>query len=453
MSKQRKILSISDEYLTFLQAKEGGAPLFRQVIIKGLKDEEIVKKVLSLVKEFQITRQQMIAVINRQNILVRFMTLPSNNLIELKNMVALQVSNIIPYAAEDISFDVQLVEDIGGGQSKVMIVIVPKEIINRQWHIYTKAGVSPAVMSASSIGVWLWYNRRQLDRAGIALILDINELEAEICICNHEHLFFSRALRFPALDLSADAFKSVLKEIDLTIDGYVQERIGPLPSKIIITGSKPIPIDLLGALNKAYDLPVEDVDHARNIKGCMESATALIGFSSTELVNTINLIPKELVDLFLRDQTKKALRRLFGAIFLFVLIAVVVGVLHVYRKNVQLEDLNRQWVQTKRQLDIIESTKSKIDAMSQELNNRVVLSDVFKVMLESVPPGVSLFNLSLSDKVLSMQGVAAKQADISAFQEGLMRSALFTNVRLDFVNKRATQDSEVSYFKISCQMK
>ncbi len=454
MGKHRNVISITDDNLTYLQAKDVGTPVFRQVSIKGKSDAEITKQLSLLIKAHKIALHQVTAVISRQNVLVRFMTLPSADVVELKKMVALQIGSIVPYALEEIVFDIQLLGDAGSNQRKVMVIIAPKDVIERQWQIYTKAGVSPSIVSISSMGVWLWYSRRTADKLGVALVLDINEGEVEICLCQHAHLFTSRAFRLPSSDLAADDFKFLLKEIDLTIEGYMKERVGPALTKIITTGSKPIPIDLLTRLQKEYELPVEDIDHARQIKGSNESATALIGFSAVDAAHQINLIPRHLADAHVKTLAAKAAKRMaLIMVGLFVIVGVI-GAIQVNKKNKYLEELNDQWQVTKKQLDGIEQEKAKINAMSQALNGRVVFAEIFKVVEQSTPPSVSFFNVNINDqKLLSMQGIAKNPADINALQESLMRSTLFVSVQLDFVNKRSTQDGEVSYFKLSCQLK
>ena len=454
MNKYHKIIAITDEQLTFLQSRETGSPLFRQFDIKNLSFEAAAKKLMLLIKEFKLKQTGVAVVIHRQNAIMRSVTLPSADIQELKKMVALQMGSIVPYAPDDVVFDLQILKEMGGGSSKVLIVIVPKAIILRCWDIYTKAGIRPSMITLSTFGLWSWYRNQTGDRSTVVMILDIDIHIGEICICTGDHVYASRAIRFPNQDIAVDDFKFLFKEIDITVDGYLQERIGPLPSKIIITGSGLVLLDLMTVLGKEYELPVENADISKSVKNATGSVAALIGLSSADLGRTINLVPDEFIRSYLKAQAVGAFKRMSMAVIILMMLVAGTFAMHLYRKNVYLEDLDRQWVQTKKQLDVMEKTKAKIDAMTAALNKRVIFKDIFTVISRSAAPGISLYNMNISDdRMLTMQGVAKDQADINAFQESLIRSSVFANVRLDFVNKRTTQDSEASYFKLSCQLK
>ena len=61
-------------------------------------------------------------------------------------------------------------------------------------------------------------------------------------------------------------------------------------------------------------------------------------------------------------------------------------------------------------------------------------------------------NISNGD-TLSLQGVSSSSVEINQFQKYMVDSQIFSNVRLDYVNKRITQQGEVDYFKITCTLK
>ncbi len=453
MGKNQKIISISDQYLTFLQLKENGAPAFRQISIEGANEDDVARKLKELSKTFGLRKGSFTAMVSRHDVLVRFMTLPSSNVEEIKKMVALQIDKIVPYAADEVIFDVLTIGN-NKDASKVMVVLVPREIVERYWRIFVKAGGIPARMSMSAWGLWLWYQRRPLDKSGIALILDLHDAAGEICICSHDHVFASRAFRFVKGGFGNSDSSVLLKETHSTIEGYIQENVGPLPTKIIIVGTRLISDDLLETLKKEYELPIERVEQAKELGVAKEASTAMMGLSGSDLAKSIDLMPKDLVEAQIKVGVKWAMIRMMVAVVLLIASVAVSGIVHIHRKRVYLEQLNEEWVQTKKQLDRMQQMKATIEMTSQALNNRVMAADIIKAVSEAAPQSISLFNMNIaSDRTLMMQGIASQPADINIFQENLVRSSMFVSVRLDFVNKRTTQEGESSYFKISCQLK
>jgi hypothetical protein len=63
-------------------------------------------------------------------------------------------------------------------------------------------------------------------------------------------------------------------------------------------------------------------------------------------------------------------------------------------------------------------------------------------------------SVTISDgNTLSLQGVSTNSVAINQFQKGMVDSKNFTNVSLDYVNKRVTSQGEIDYFKITCALK
>ena len=124
------------------------------------------------------------------------------------------------------------------------------------------------------------------------------------------------------------------------------------------------------------------------------------------------------------------------------------------KKNLQLAHLKDQIRITKQNALKVENQMQKVHDIEYMFKNRLIFSDLAHDIYRSLPAQVYLVSISISNgNTLSFQGVSSNPVDINQFQRDMVSSQKFSNVNLDYVNKRVTQQGEVDYFKITCTFK
>jgi len=469
----RSIIEITPQYLKLVQSvhDERSAVLTHCGLldISGLSDEAIAKKLIALdkTKKLQLKKSEVVGVVSRQNVILRYLNLPSQNRQELSQMVELQIDNHLPYAREDVVLDFMVLNTGADGYSKVLIVIVLKDIVLRLVKILELAKVPVDRVTMSSLGILDWY--KMVGKcAGVAVLLDIGQQESEICICDENHLLTSRQVPL-GLHMIESQSSEFIKQIDLTVGSYNKEKLGPFAERMEVFSSKEEIHSFCDHLSKEYTMSVEYKRTLGNPsmplvkpfiwpEGVLSggpSVTSVMGLSCAHsLKEGINLVPTQVKDAQDHRKERVLLIRL-GVIGLATLLTVTLALnLGAMQRRSYLNGLEKQLKEVKAKVSQSEKKTARVNQLKSAVQNRLVFIDVMDEIYTLLPKGISLVAITISDgHGLSLQGVSFHGEEINRFQKALVDSARFSNVNLDYVNKRTTQEGEVNYFKITFQVK
>ena len=433
-------------------------------LIKDLPDEVIAQTLTRMLKALKPRHSQVVAVFPRANALVRHMELPAQDDAEIRNMVDLQAANQTPYSRADVVVDSVVLSKDPSGYSKVMAIIVPREVVMRYLNILKTAGVNPDHLTLSSFGIAHWADSSsgQAPQGGVSLFIDVDEESSELCFCQEWQLLSSRAVRIGLQQLSADSME-FLKEVDLTINNYNKDKIAGPITQIVLLSSTEKTAPLRQLLYDQYFIPVQCVNTLREIivgksfkwpRILLEAGVSItVGLSwSLKPPNQyINLIPAEVRQL--RQQKERAhVLGWLAASFVFALITVSLALsLGFLKKNSVLKGFDVQVKEAKAKAGKVQAKIKQIESMKTLLKQRVIVIDVIKELYQLLPEDISLSSFTISNqKVMSLQGFTSIGSNVNNLQKAMASSAVFTNVNLEYVNKRVTQQGEVNYFKITC---
>src|SRR3990167_988360 len=155
-------IEITDTHIKLIQAQRlRHAGSLTHCDFKELPEptDPAVSKVLSqMIKAARIKPSTVTAVIPRRFAILRHLSLPSHADSEIRKMVELQIAKQIPYPREDVVLDYLIIEKQPSGYSKVLIVAVHKDVINRYLKIFKDAGVNLNSLTLSSVGLLGWFN-------------------------------------------------------------------------------------------------------------------------------------------------------------------------------------------------------------------------------------------------------------------------------------------------------
>jgi len=186
--------------------------------------------------------------------------------------------------------------------------------------------------------------------------------------------------------------------------------------------------------------------------GVSVASLAGIGFSSQKA--PIDLTPRSVR----QSQEKHVYQRQLVISGIWVIVALVsLGIamgMGYFKKNVQLADLEDQLHTAKHDALMVENQLKKVDDIEGMIKNRLIFSDLAREIYRLLPAQVYLVSITINDgNILSLQGMSTNSVEINQFQKDMVASPSFSNVSLDYVNKRVTQQGEVDYFKITSTLK
>jgi Tfp pilus assembly PilM family ATPase/Tfp pilus assembly protein PilN len=420
-------------------------------------DAQISQALTAFIKQRKLNfaESRVTVLIPRSRVILRHMLLPSQREDEIRSMIDLQVGGQIPYSKEEVEIDFQILSKTPDGYAKVAVIIIPQEITARYWKIFSDSKIPVRQISVSSIGLWLLY-RQQPDLSDkLAAIFDIDTDHTEICLCHKTHWLTSREIPIGSVQMQQEGYAEILKQWELTKINASGEKSSETLQTVYLTSfadqANALGLEMAKMQN---DLTVKEINLTKTLGQDRVSMAALAGIAYSSETPPIDLTPR----VVRQDQEKNTYQRQLiitgiwaAAALISLVLALGMGFL---KKNFQLAQLENQLRTTKQDALGVEDQLQKIHDIEGMIKDRLIFSDLAHEIYRLLPAQIYLASITINDGVtLSLQGVSSNAVEINQFQKDMVSSQSFSNVNLDYVNKRVTQDGEVDYFKITCTLK
>jgi Tfp pilus assembly protein PilN len=476
-------VEITETHVKWFQARQQrSGNLLSYASIKKLEKnftESSVEDVARVLKEItlpkEVEKEGVVVIIPRRVVILKQLSLPALAQDDLAKMIALQITNLMPYAREDVIFDFSVIEQTAG-YTKALVAIVHKDIVHKYLAAMEAVGVVVAKCVLSSIGISGWFfTQQQKTKAGVGAgnlapaavaLIHIDDSHAEICFCADGKLLFSRSINGGIKDLTAGNMPMFIEQIGLTLGAYKNEGLGKEIRKIFILSKSAGASLLQEKLKEYYQVPVEavtpldDLSCEKNFSlsslGASQevAAAASFGFLLGDVSKTINLLPAAVLD------TKRAhLRRRLGMrVAVMAVAAFALGVaalqMGIHQKESYLKDIKNKIKGTKSATAAAEKRIQLLRFVKEETGARLFVVDVIKELYDLTPQEISFRLVALSSQgMLDIQGFAETGAGVNLFQRRLAGSPFFKGVALENATKtRRFGQEEFTNFKITAQL-
>jgi len=197
------------------------------LVIEGIISEpktvaELIKKMMTEVKEGKFTAEKVIASIPDTNVFIRVLELPNLSGKELKEAVMWEADQSIPMAPTDLVVDFQVLGPSAGkdDMNDVLLVAAPRAIVNSYVQLFQFLGLKPEAieMSLSAVIRALISNKEKNE---VMLVADIGAKSTNFGV-------YDNALRFSdSVDFGGDAFTgSIAKSFGVSEEQAEEKKIG-----------------------------------------------------------------------------------------------------------------------------------------------------------------------------------------------------------------------------------
>ena len=465
------VVEITDTHIKFLQAKMGRGPLVITCAIRSLNNytnEEIINNLIEMGRLAAIHPEQFIAIVPRRLIILKQLRLPSLEETEIKKMVGLQLVNQIPYPLEDVIYEYFILEKESSGYTQLLVIIVHKEVSERYLKIFEKVGIHPGKLTLSSLGILGWWNYQALkaksDLTQVVSLIHIDHAHTEICFCRGGNLLFSRSINYGTKDLKGDNFIGLLTQIELSLQAYEKENMGPAMKKMIIISALHQTHALKEKLETQFKIPVEEpspLDNITSSKNINLAQPEEQGVSLAIDIGVLLLDPKKLINLLpvgVHDtkKTQYKRRQWIKFISLFLLTAVLalsIAGIEYYQKLREWQVLQERTETQRPQLAQAKKTIEVVNLFEEKLKERIFIADLMDELYTLIPSDIAFRSLQMDERGLfTIQGYAETAGSVNSFQANLLKSPTFKEVNLQFATKRKIFNMEVTDFKMTAQL-
>ncbi len=314
MKKVITTIEITDSAIKLLQVeKERGSCVITfsdAQSTTSYNDEDLVGCLKRMVALLPVNSDEFILLVPRRSVILRQMTFPSDHYEEIQDMIGLQLINNIPYPVEDIIYQHHRLEKDGKGGSRVLVVIILKEVSQRYCRLLQQTGIKDGRLTLSSFGIqqWLAYQEKvhKVHNSQSTVMINIDTQHCEICFCYNKSLYFSRSLPYGSEYLASGKSRELIDQIKLSLDAYQKEQLGPAFAKILILSAQNEGEVLKECLDGELDVTVKVLKPLFGISGLSSSQSAVLqlqkscsltaglGLILSNTSNLINLAPVEI---------------------------------------------------------------------------------------------------------------------------------------------------------------
>lgn len=470
------VLEMGDKWLKLVQAEISRRE--RKIIqalvkdISNISDDDLVKIVRDLFKEVKVDPEYFIISIQSHFVSIRNPEFPSTDTQEIRDMVELQIGKQTPYSINEIVKDYQVVYTSPDGYSRLMLVIVHRDIINKYSRIIERVGLKGDRVALSSDGILNWCQIAHTDtkfKDTPFLLIDVDYLTSNLIVILNNKIIFNRTISFGFSQSLQDIDKwqkEFIEEVNRSIYAYHNEMVNKDIGKVIISGSERLTAKLNdNFLRDKFNLPVQILSQFKNISVTKEivdlyggnikdlSISSLMGFALKYEKKGIDLIPHEVK---IERAMKKKARELYllGILLAFILIAISSVFLEkIYNKE-------RYLTQLKAEISSIGDKASELKSMMERMKlidaRSSAYGSVLNVIYETykiVSPDIHLISISFDGKYsVNLRGSSTEMSEVFKFVNELERSEYFESVKTKYVSKNRVEGQDISDFEIICPL-
>ncbi len=470
------ILEMDENHLKVIQAR----PLPREkkiskVVVKkinGVSENDLVKMVELLSKELKIDPDCLIISMSSHFATIRNPEFPSTDPNEIKDMVELQIGKQTPYSTSEIVSDYQIVYTSPDGYSRVMLVIVHVDVVNRCFRILEKAGMKPARIALSSEGALNWCRfscqGKRVDNEPYVLV-DVDYAKSNFIVILNNKIIFDRniSLGFSQSVEDIDKWqKDFIEEVNRSTYAYQNEMVHKDISKIVISGAERLTTKLNdNLLKESFNLPVEIVGQFKNIPASKEtvelyggdlkdiSLSSLIGLALIHGKERINLLPQEIK---LERSMKKRAKDLYllGILLALILISIFSVFLEkFYNRERYLGQLKNKILSTRDDADNLDLMKKKMKIIRARSDTKASILNILYEVYNVISPDMYLVSINFDGRhTLTLRGSSSVMAEVFKFVNELEKSEYFENVKTKYVSKTIVEGEESAEFEIICPL-
>ena len=435
--------------------------------VSGLSDEEVSRAIKGLYAELKAKGPRVISVIPSTMLITKNIEIPSVNPQEIKDIINLQAGRHTPYSREEIVVDYIEIGNYKHSYTKILLVIVARSVLKKQFDIISKAGLKLENVLLASEGVSI--SAQKLLKAESsnfpAAIANIDSLSTDFTVVFKNKLVFIRSIPIGASALIEDKERFQLRfseELKRSLEAYQSEDIEKVPTQLILTGVSGDWRQLEVVLGEAIHLPVQVMPYFKNlvIKGAAGKAVAdtekvsflnviscLLACEETK----INLIPEEIklkkaIEERGRDLIKTGIFIISACILIFFIMMS-----KIYFKNTYLASLNSKYQSFEEEARKLESDFAKSMMIKDYLSKRGFSLEVLVELYNTTPLEIEFNDIKFEDQgKLTVKGTAESTSKVFSFVDTMEKSKYFKDVKTKYTTKRREGLKDLTDFEIDC---
>ena len=435
--------------------------------VENLSDEEIARLLRQAVGECKAKNPFIADILPANMVITKNIEIPSTNPHEIKEIINLQAGRHTPYSREEIIVDYINIGTYRRSYTKILLIIVARNIVKRQFLIMEKAGVAAQKVFLASEGIAASLSALLKEDTAVlpACVIHIDEAATDFIVIFKNKPIFVRSISIGAGHFMAERDRyqeRFIEEIKGSLEAYQNEDIERVPKSVIITGATAELQYLEAGIQEALRLPAGIVPYLKN---AVLSPAALNVTSSSKKVSFFNLItslyaahslnvsliPEEVklrraIEQRGRDLIKTGIFVLLVFLFLFLILLS-----KIHFKSSYLEHLNSEGKILSVEARALQKDLAKVNTIKSYMTKRGVSLEALTALYELIPLDTELSDIRYDELgKFTLRGTSASMSSVFAFVDSMNKSEYFSNVKTKYTTKRKEGLKDVTDFEINC---
>jgi Tfp pilus assembly PilM family ATPase/Tfp pilus assembly protein PilN len=435
--------------------------------ISNSKDDQTTGLLRTFLNKNKITNCRTILTIPSQNVITKNIEVPSQDTQEISDIVNLQAVRHTPYVRQEITVSHSPIGVFRKGYTKILLVIITREVANKQIEIMERAGIHPdkVCLSADAVGFMAADILALQNNDSPSAVIYLDALFSYFSIVLKGKFLFLRAIPIGyqhLLDNSSGFSLKFLEEIKNSLTVYKNEDIERLPHRIILIEDEPRLKSLFSSLIEPLGFPLEIIQYLGAISISSQARAAISAKRSIDWLDCCSSVVKEedlRIDLTpeeiklrrsFEEKSKLIVKTGVYSLAVFILIFMILAGRIAFRGS-YFSQLNIHSKNLSSEASLLDDKFRKVQLVKKYLAIKGYSLEIIDKIYDSIPERMWLQEIRLDreTKSLMIKGTAELMGVIFEFVDQLEKISYFTEVKTKYTTQRKNDGKDVSDFELA----
>ncbi len=433
--------------------------------IGGLSEENISKIIRNCFIDLKARSPVIVNTIPSHLVITKNIEIPSTDPKEIKEIINLQAGRHTPYSREEIIVDYVDIGVYKNNYTKILLIIVARNIIDKQLKILNNAGLKldRVVFMPESIACFVTNMLKIDSEISPVSVIHIDDEFADFMVIFKSKIAFIRSIPVGAKHLTEEKERYQLKfseELKRSFEAYQSEDIEKNPNMLVLTGAVEELSDLEPVLNSTLRLPIKMTPYFKNLFISNEVLKAKSLTKHVSFLNVIapltacqelkvNLIPEEVkLRRAFEDRGKELIKTGIFVLAIFVLIFSIL-LSKIYFKNAYLNNLTKKYQSLSGDAKKLEQDFARINLIKNYLLKRGYSLELLAELYNIASLDLKINNIRFdSQGKFALTGTALSMSTVFSFVDDMEKSKYFKEVKTKYTTKRKEELMDVTDFEL-----
>lgn len=434
------------------------------------KEEELPAVIQSAMGELHFKKPCVFCTIPSQMVTTKNIEIPSLDAEEIKSIIDLQAGRHTPYSREEILVGYIPTGVFQNNYTKVLLIIVNREVIKKQLETLGGAGVTvdkilfgPEAIARFYAG--LLYVKEEDTPVGIIDIAGqttdfIIEFNKTVAMCRNIPLGVSH------LEKEGEAARDKLVgELVKSLEAYQNEDIYNVPATYILTRENDKIKELQPILQEKLKAEIKIMPYLDHVQADEPVKLKLTSeYSDESFLNVmaaadwmdqlqVDLIPDEIkTQRSIEEKGRELIKVGAFSVIIFCLICTVFFS-KIYFKSLSLAKLEEEYTEKQKAVASLDRVAQKTRIIRGYLNTRLVSLDVLNELYEKTPEEIYLKEITFKeDGTINIQGISESMSRVFNYITYLEESTFFKGIKTKSTAAKKERGKDVSSFELEFKL-